>query len=416
MGTHPIFESDFDCLTEMKIAWLGTVSVAVTAAPNIVYLMIDDWGWGDFGVHGSRLDTPNLNRLAREGVILDKYYTQPVCSPTRSSLLTGRHPIELGLQHNVILAGQDSGIPRDRRLFTQGLQQCGYKTHLVGKWHCGHGHDWMRPENRGFDSFFGYLQGAEDHYTRIQLQRKDWFGVDFSDGGVPSNSTWGHYGSDLYSARVESILETSKSNPFFLFYSMQNVHYPLQAPEHEKLKYKWINDQHRRDYAAMLAATDKAVGDFEEMLKSKGLWDNTLLIVTADNGGETRWGGNNYPLRSQKFSLYDGGLRVNAFVSGGVVDQNQRYEKLFHVSDWHDTILEAAECGVKQGETSPLSGKSHWPFSASSVPPRTVLLHNIDPLKLARGSEEREWVKNWQNSSTLTFAASRRCALTGGSC
>ena len=72
----------------MKIAWLGTVSVAVTAAPNIVYLMIDDWGWGDFGVHGSRLDTPNLNRLAREGVILDKYYTQPVCSPTRSSLLT----------------------------------------------------------------------------------------------------------------------------------------------------------------------------------------------------------------------------------------------------------------------------------------------------------------------------------------
>ena len=129
---------------------------------------------------------------------------------------------------NLFLAGQDSGIPRNHELFTQKLQRCGYATHLVGKWHCGHGHDWMRPENRGFDSFFGYLQGAEDHYTRIQLQRKDWYGVDFSDGGKPSNATWGHYGSDLYSKKVQEVLD-KQTGPFFLYYSMQNVHYPLQV-------------------------------------------------------------------------------------------------------------------------------------------------------------------------------------------
>ena len=102
------------------------------------------------------------------------------------------------------------------------------------------------------------------------------------------------------------------------------------------------------------------------MLRDSNLWSNTLLIVTADNGGETRFGGNNYPLRSQKWSLYDGGLRVNSFVSGGLVEssphKNSRYDQLFHVSDWHDTILEAAGCPISQ-DRGPLSGVSHWPFT-----------------------------------------------------
>ena len=157
----------------------------------------------------------------------------------------------------------------------------------------------MRPDNRGFDSFFGYLQGAEDHWTRLQVQRKDWFGVDFSSDGNPTNSTWGRYGTDLYSTRAAGLLEDlgQSRDPFYLYYSMQNVHYPLQAPEHYEVQFNWISDPDRRRYAAMISIMDEAVGDLIQMLKQNRLWDQSLIIVTADNGGETRDGGNNYPLR-----------------------------------------------------------------------------------------------------------------------
>ena len=209
----------------------------------------------------------------------------------------------------------------------------------------------MRPENRGFDSFFGYLQGAEDHYTRMQFQAKDWYGVDFSADGKPSNATWGHYGTDLYSQRAREILDNAESGkPFFLYYSMQNVHYPLQAPEHFKIKYDWIEDEKRRNYAAMVTTMDQGFGDLIQMLKLNGHWENTLVIVTADNGGETRYGGNNYPLRSQKWSLYEGGVRANSFISGGFLKTQSKnnipnkYHGLFHVSDWFTTILSAVDC------------------------------------------------------------------------
>lgn len=195
----------------------------------------------------------------------------------------------------------------------------------------------------------------------------------------------------------------------------------------------------------MLAATDKAVGDFEQMLRERNQWDNTLLIVTADNGGETRWGGNNYPLRnwsilscldhfcsdlqldvflydrnsrSQKFSLYDGGLRVNSFVSGGLVEKsphrNSHYDKLFHVSDWHDTILEATEC-FDSTERTELSGVSHWANlkSGSSRDPRTVLLHNIDPMKPAKGHESRKWVTDLANKYKISIFAQSAVRFDG---
>lgn len=100
-----------------------------------------------------------------------------------------------------------------------------------------------------------------------------------------------------------------QNEKFYLYYAFQNVHYPLQAPEHYLIKYNWIEDSDRRHYAAMISIMDEAIGDLVKSLKFRGLWDQTLLIVTADNGGETRSGGNNFPLRSQKWSLYEGGVR-----------------------------------------------------------------------------------------------------------
>ena len=163
-----------------------------------------------------------------------------------------------------------------------------------------------------------------------------------------------------------------------------------------------------------LSIRNKAVGDFERMLRDSNLWSNTLLIVTADNGGETRWGGNNYPLRSQKFSLYDGGLRVNSFVSGGLIEssknKNSHYDQLFHVSDWHDTILEAADCPINQ-DKGPLSGVSHWPFTRPD--PRTVLLHNIDPMKMAKGDDNREWIADLTKKYKIDIRAQSAVRFDG---
>lgn len=305
--------------------------------PNVIMVIVDDWGWRDIGLRQHYLKTPYMDRMARQGRILTRHYTSSTCTPTRASLLTGRHPVELGLQHSPILYGQTTGVPRHFTLLPEHLQQCNYRTHLVGKWHLGLAHDWMRPERRGFDYFYGMLGGASDHYTREFGHHERFHGVDFSDGGKPSNATWNtEYSSHLYADKVDELLDdTEKKDPLFIYYSMQTVHYPHQAPKKDQNANAWINDEYRRLYAAMITATDNAIGKLERKLKSTGKWDNTLIVVMSDNGGDTRWGGSNYPLRGGKFTLLEGGIRTTSFISGGAVDwgDHSDYEKLFHISD-----------------------------------------------------------------------------------
>lgn len=285
---------------------------------------------------------------------------------------------------------------------------------MIGKWHAGHAHEYMLPFNRGFDTFYGYLQGAEDHYSRLQCQGKNWCGVDFATENGPTNETYGTYGTELYSLRAQQVLDSIKDEkkPFFLYYSMQNVHYPLQAPEHYKIKYNWIKDPARRNYAAMISIMDEAVGDLVKLLKFRNLWDDTLLIVTADNGGETRSGGNNFPLRSQKWSLYEGGVHVNSFINGGLVTRTgTKYSGLFHVSDWRETILDAMECSYKAEKD--VDGTSQWKaIQSNSTPPRFSILHNIDPMKRAKGHDDRDWVN--LAAAKLSFDINAQSALRFG--
>jgi len=192
---------------------------------------------------------------------------------------------------------------------------------------------------------------------------------------------------------VASVLDGVKDDPFFIYYALQNVHYPLQAPEHYKIQFDWIKDESRRNYAAMVSIMDEAIGDLVQMLKQRRLWEDTLLIVTADNGGETRSGGNNFPLRSQKWSLYEGGVRANAFIAGGLApSKDAKFDGLFHVSDWRDTILDAMSCPRIKDDTK-RDGMSQWDaLRGKSPPPRFSLLHNIDPLKRAKGKDDRAWL------------------------
>lgn len=134
--------------------------------PNIIVIVADDLGWNDVGFHGSNeVKTPNIDALAYDGQILNNYYVNPICSPSRSALMTGMYPIHTGLQHGVIGMGQDRGIPLNFTLLPEFLHNLGYQSHAVGKWHLGYSRAEYLPTKRGFGSHYGYWAGMQDYYS-----------------------------------------------------------------------------------------------------------------------------------------------------------------------------------------------------------------------------------------------------------
>ena len=165
----------------------------------------------------------------------------------------------------------------------------------------------MLPESRGFHTHYGYLNGAEDHYTRW-VCNQHWddpvCGVDFRDNRKNVNITYGTYSSDLYTARIENIVrEHDKEKPLFMYAGLQNVHYPMEAPESYVHIYSWIKDSNRRVYAAMTKALDDSIGKIVSAFKQKGIWNETIVYFTTDNGGSSLYGGNNFPYRGIKVGM-----------------------------------------------------------------------------------------------------------------
>ncbi|XP_066271866.1 arylsulfatase B-like [Branchiostoma lanceolatum] len=359
---------------------------SASGKPNIVFILADDYGWNDIGYHGSVIRTPNLDRLAAEGVKLENYYVQPLCSPSRCQLLTGRYQIRFGLQHSLIWPPQPSGLPLDEVTLPQRLREGGYSTHIVGKWHLGFYKEEYKPTNRGFDTFYGYLTGGEDYWTHRQVgglpgQPQTWSGLDLRDQDRPVTDQNGTYSTHLFvNKAIEIIAQQDKNKPMFLFLSFQAVHTPLQAPAEDISRYSHINDSDRRVYAAMTTAMDEAVGKVADALKRHGLWDNSVLIFSTDNGGRVDKGGNNWPLRGWKGSLWEGGVRGVGFVNSPLIQSKGRTsDALIHISDWFPTLVGIA--GGSTNGTKPLDGHDVWEAISEGRPsPRTEILHNIDPL------------------------------------
>ena len=362
--------------------------------PNIVLIVADDYGFNDIGYHGtnhgSAIKTPFLDSLAMSGVRLENYYVQPVCTPTRSQLMSGRYQIHTGLQHDVIRPSQPSGVPLDNILLPEQLKNCGYATHMLGKWHLGFFKDQYLPWKRGFDTYYGYLIGAEDYYTKYRCYA-NMCGYSMDSVNGPTNETYGEYSAHLYARKFEELVKNhNKSNPMFMYIALQSVHAPLQVPDQYIKSYLHIQDKNRRTYAGMVAALDEAIKNITEHLQSAGMWDNTLFIFSTDNGGQTMAGGNNWPLRGRKGTLWEGGVRGIGFVHGkmlNVSNPNSRTNnQLIHVSDWYPTLLHAINCPAKSG-TQSLDGFDQWKTIATyAESPRTELLHNIDPLKSTKAS------------------------------
>ncbi len=342
-------------------------------APNLIFFLADDLGWGDVGFHGGSIPTPNIDQLAKQGVRLEYFYVQPVCTPTRGAFLTGRYPMRLGLQTGVIRPWAKHGLPLDERTLPQALRDAGYATAICGKWHLGHASPEFLPTRRGFDQQYGHYNGAIDYFTHIRDGSHDWH----------QNDTANHdqgYATDLITkSAIKSIAEHNPDKPLFLYVPFNAPHTPLQAPAEWVAKFAHIENKNHRIYAAMVACMDDAIGRILATLDEHGFArEDTLVFFCSDNGGLTSIGSNG-PLRGQKGRLYEGGIRVPAVISWqGTLEGGQTVNDPLHIVDLYPTFLHLA--GAKLEQEKPLDGRDAWPVITKGEPrSRDFILHNVTP-------------------------------------
>ncbi|MCI0625266.1 MAG: arylsulfatase [Acidobacteria bacterium] len=347
---------------------------AAAARPNIIFILADDLGRADVGFNGGKeIKTPNIDRLAAGGARLEQFYVQPVCSPTRAALMTGRYPMRHGLQVGVVRPWAQYGLPLDERTLPQALKEAGYATAIVGKWHLGHFERAYLPTARGFDRQYGHYNGAMDYFTHDRDGGHDWHRDDsasYDDG----------YSTHLLAAdAVKFINENAGRRPFFLYVPFNAVHAPHQAPEKYKEPYAHLTEP-RRTYAGMVAAMDEAIGQIVAALDEKGLRKDTIIIFSSDNGGPAPGRvTDNGPFRAGKATLYEGGVRVAACVAWeGRIKPRTVVNQPLHIVDWYPTLLKLAGASLKQ--KLPLDGRDAWPTIAEGkFSPHPEILLNATP-------------------------------------
>ena len=336
--------------------------------PNIVVLIADDLGWNDIGFHGSEIRTPHLDGLATAGVRLERHYVYPTCSPTRAGLLTGCNPARFGI-YGPIADRSGIALPRGTVTLPSVLRTRGYFTALVGKWHLG-----LRPQvgprQYGFEQSYGYFHGQIDQYThRYKNGDRTWHRNDsFLDEE-------GH-ATDLIAAEAVRIIKRPWRQPFLLWVGFSVPHHPVQEEQQWLAPYQQsIQDPSRRLYAASVAHMDAAIGRIVKALDEAGQLDNTLIFFTSDNGGQqdyasdTEYGGkhgpyprlgDNRPLRGWKGELYEGGVRVPAFVYWPGRLRPTVVRDGISLLDWFPTFASLADAEIA-GQWK-IEGRNIWPI------------------------------------------------------
>jgi arylsulfatase A-like enzyme len=308
----------------LTILWAIFVSACNQAEdsekPNLIIILTDDQGYADVGFNGCEdIPTPHMDRIAKNGVLFtDGYVTYPVCGPSRAGLITGRYQDRFGFGRNPLFAANDSlmGLALSEETIADFLGREGYVTKAIGKWHLG-AHEDLRPLQRGFDEFYGFLSGGHRYFP------EEWTLEDISqvksqyeayktklldnDRRIDENE----YITDAFSREAVTFVEQHHATPFFLYLAYNAPHGPLQATEKYLERFGHIKDPKRKTYAAMVSAVDDGVGRLLDKLDALGELENTMIFFLSDNGGPINVNGSrNTPLRDGKGSLYEGGVRV----------------------------------------------------------------------------------------------------------
>ena len=368
--------------------------------PNIVYIVADDLGWKDVGFHGSDIKTPNLDKLAREGARLEQFYVQPMCTPTRAALMTGRYPFRYGLQTLVIPTPGKYGLATDEWLLPQALKEAGYRTAMVGKWHLGHADRKYWPRQRGFDYHYGAVLGEIDYFTHASMNVRDWY-----RNNRPVKED-GYVTQLLGKDAVARINEHDPNRPLFLYLAFTAPHAPYQAPKPYLDQYKNIADPTRRAYAAMITSMDDEIGKVIAALDNRKMRDNTLIVFMSDNGGNVsamfsgdvdvsklKLPADNGPYRGGKGMLYEGGTRVPALVNWPGHIKAGEVKEVIHVVDMFPTL--AGLAGANAKKEKPLDGVDvWWTISEGRPSPRQEVVYNIEPFR--GGVRRGEWKLIWR--------------------
>ncbi|MGH0037743.1 MAG: arylsulfatase B [Myxococcota bacterium] len=376
------------------VAILGTLvsshegrAAATAERPHILLILADDLGWRDVGYHDSEIETPNIDRIAREGLELDRFYAQPSCSPTRAALMTGKSPVRLGIDRP-ISKNERTGLPTDETLLPEHLGRLGYRTLMVGKWHLGHYTPDLFPQSRGFEHFYGSLTGGIGYWDHNHGGGHDWQrnGVTLREEG---------YTTKLVVDEAVRLLDGDDGKrPIFLYAAFHAPHLPAEAPRETIDHYRAIEDESRRVHAAMVHELDRAIGRLLEAFERRGLLGNTLVLFASDNGGAVRsafpapltgfidlavWlfgrplpiaglellavnvddgGSDNTPLPRGKGSVAEGGSRVPAALWWPGRIEGGTHAGFVTMSDVLPTLLDAV--GAPEATPADLDGRSRW--------------------------------------------------------
>ncbi|MEM6633669.1 MAG: sulfatase-like hydrolase/transferase [Bacteroidota bacterium] len=342
---------------------------------NIILLFADDAGYHDFGFQGSEtFTTPNLDKLASEGVVFKQAYTTAaVCGPSRAGLLTGKYQQRFGFEENNVpgymssssrLLMDEMGLPLQEKTIADHLNPLGYQSIILGKWHLGHA-DRYHPLNRGFDEFYGFRDGARSYfplsqketYTRPSKQLEKGFGKYVEPE---------EYLTDALASDACSFMERNREVPFFIFVSFNAVHTPLEAIPEDLAQVEGLSGK-RKKLAAMTLALDRACGKILDKLKQLGLEENTLVVFSNDNGGPDGPMTSNYPLSGCKSNHLEGGIRVPCIMKlPNVIEANTVYEKPVSMLDMLPTFVNVA--GGKASGIEGLDGVDLIPFVTHKDP------------------------------------------------
>ena len=380
-------------LITLSIACKQPVEHKITEAerPNILVIMCDDLGYSDVGFNGAKdIPTPEIDKLALNGTIMTSgYVSHPFCGPSRAALMTGKYPHTFGSQFNLPSNSQvyaDQGITRKETFMSKMLQDAGYYTGAVGKWHLGAVPE-FHPNNRGFDDFYGFLGGGHKYFPQEYMaayakqkgegNENIWdYLTPLEHNGINVENPTEYLTDELSRKAVDFVRNASqKENPFFLYLAYNAPHVPLEAKAEDLEMFKDIKDGKRRTYAAMVYAVDRGVGEVVEALKETGEYENTLIVFLSDNGGKLTEGATNFPLREGKGSTCEGGYRVPMFFHWpGKVASGKTFPYPVSALDFYPTFAKLAQAELPAGKV--LDGKDIWPtFSQGQNPRRGEMIY-----------------------------------------